>query len=213
VLVPPKGYLQKLRELCTKHGILLIFDEVITGFGRTGSAFGAQEFGVTPDIITCAKGLTNGAVPMGAVFAKRAIHDTFMQGPPGAIELFHGYTYSAHPIACAAGLAAQKIYLGEALFERAKALAPYWSDAVHSLRGRRNVVDLRAYGLVAGIELGAREGAPGARGYDALVAAFNAGLLIRTTGDTIAMSPPLIIERKDVDRIFETLAGIIDRLD
>jgi adenosylmethionine-8-amino-7-oxononanoate aminotransferase len=137
----------------------------------------------------------------------------FMQGPPGAIELFHGYTYSAHPIACAAGLAAQKIYRGEGLFERAKAMAPYWSDAVHSLKGRRNVVDLRAYGMVAGIELAPRDGAPGARGYDALVAAFNAGLLIRTTGDTIAMSPPLIIERKEVDRIFETLAGIIDRLD
>ena len=166
-----------------------------------------------PDMITCAKGLTNGAVPMGAVFAKREIYDAFMQGPPGAIELFHGYTYSAHPIACAAGLAAQQVYRGEGLFERAKALAPYWSDAVHALKGRRNVVDLRAYGMVAGIELSSREGAPGARGYDALVAAFNAGLLIRTTGDTIAMSPPLIIERKEVDRIFETLAGIIDRLD
>jgi beta-alanine--pyruvate transaminase len=213
VLLPPKGYLKRLRELCTKHGILLIFDEVITGFGRTGSAFASQEFDVVPDLITCAKGLTNGAVPMGSVFAKREIYDTFMQGPPGAIELFHGYTYSAHPIACAAGLAAQKIYRDEGLFERARAMAPYWSDAVHSLKGRRNVVDLRAYGMVAGIELSSREGAPGARGYDALVAAFNAGLLIRTTGDTIAMSPPLIIERKEVDRIFETLAGIIDRLD
>jgi beta-alanine--pyruvate transaminase len=213
VLLPPKGYLKRLRELCTKHGILLVFDEVITGFGRTGSAFASQEFDVVPDMITCAKGLTNGAVPMGSVFAKREIYDTFMQGPPGAIELFHGYTYSAHPIACAAGLAAQKIYRGEGLFERAKAMAPYWSDAVHSLKGRRNVVDLRAYGMVAGIELAPRDSAPGARGYAALVAAFNAGLLIRTTGDTIAMSPPLIIERKEVDRIFETLAGIIDRLD
>jgi beta-alanine--pyruvate transaminase len=213
VLLPPKGYLERLREICTKHGILLIFDEVITGFGRTGSAFAAQEFDVVPDLMTCAKGLTNGAVPMGAVFASRGIYDTFMQGPPGAIELFHGYTYSAHPIACAAGLAALKIYRGEGLFERAKAMAPYWSDAVHALKGRRNVVDLRAYGLVAGIEIAPREGAPGARGYDALVAAFNAGLLIRITGDTIAMSPPLTIERKDVDRIFETLAGIIDRLD
>jgi beta-alanine--pyruvate transaminase len=213
VLLPPKGYLKRLRELCTKHGILLVFDEVITGFGRTGSAFAAQEFDVVPDMITCAKGLTNGAVPMGAVLVKREVHDAFMSGPAGAIELFHGYTYSAHPIACAAGLATQKIYRGEDLFGRARAMAPYWSDAVHALKGRRNVVDLRAYGLVAGIELAPREGAPGARGYDALVAAFNAGLLIRTTGDTIAMSPPLIIERKDVDRIFETLAGIIDRLD
>jgi beta-alanine--pyruvate transaminase len=150
---------------------------------------------------------------MGSVFVKREIYDTFMAGPPAAIELFHGYTYSAHPIACAAGLATQRIYRGEGLFERARAMAPYWSDAVHALKGRKNVVDLRAYGLVAGIELAAREGAPGARGYDALVAAFNEGLLIRITGDTIAMSPPLVIERKEVDRIFETLAGIIDRLD
>jgi beta-alanine--pyruvate transaminase len=213
VLIPPRGYLQRLREICDRHGILLIFDEVITGFGRTGSPFAAQEFGVVPDMITLAKGLTNGSVPMGAVLVKRGIYDTFMQGPPGAIELFHGYTYSAHPIACAAGLATQRIYRGDGLFERAKAMAPYWSDAVHALKGRKNVVDLRAYGLVAGIELAPREGVPGARGYDALVAAFNAGLLIRITGDTIAMSPPLIIERKDVDRLFETLAGIIDRLD
>ncbi len=212
VLLPPKGYLKRLRELCTKHGILLIFDEVITGFGRTGSAFAAQEFDVVPDLITCAKGLTNGAVPMGAVLVRREIHDTFMSGPPGAIELFHGYTYSAHPIACAAGLATQKLYR-EGLFDRARAMAPYWGDAVHSLKGRRNVVDLRAYGLVAGIELEPRSGSPGARGYEALVAAFNAGLLIRTTGDTIAMSPPLIIERAEVDRIFETLVTIIDGLD
>ena len=212
VLLPPKGYLKRLRELCTKHGILLIFDEVITGFGRTGSAFAAQEFDVVPDVITLAKGLTNGAVPMGAVIVKREIHDAFMSGPPAAVELFHGYTYSAHPIACAAGLATQKLYR-DGLFERARAMAPYWCDAVHSLKGRRNVVDLRAYGLVAGIELEPRPGSPGARGYDALVAAFNAGILIRTTGDTIAMSPPFIIERAEVDRIFETLATIIDRLD
>ena len=212
VLLPPKGYLKRLRELCTKYGILLIFDEVITGFGRTGSAFAAQEFDVVPDIITCAKGLTNGAVPMGAVIVKREVHDAFMSGPPGSIELFHGYTYSAHPIACAAGLATQKLYR-DGLFERSRAMAPYWSDAVHGLKGRKNVVDLRAYGLVAGIELEPRVGSPGARGYDAMVAAFNAGLLIRTTGDTIAMSPPLIIERAEVDRIFETLAPIIDRLD
>ncbi|MGH8129244.1 MAG: aspartate aminotransferase family protein [Steroidobacteraceae bacterium] len=212
VLLPPKGYLQRLRELCTKHGILLIFDEVITGFGRTGSAFAAQEFGVVPDMMTCAKGLTNGAVPMGAVLVRREIHDTFMAGPLAAIELFHGYTYSAHPVACAAGLATQRLYRA-GLFDRAREMAPYWSDAVHSLKGRRHVVDLRAYGMVAGIELEPRAGAPGARGYDALVAAFNAGLLIRTTGDTIAMSPPLIIERAEVNRIFEILGAIIDRLD
>jgi len=212
VLLPPKGYLERLREICTKHGILLIFDEVITGFGRTGSAFAAQEFGVVPDLMTCAKGLTNGAVPMGAVLVKREIHDTFMSGPPGAIELFHGYTYSAHPIACAAGLATQKLYR-DGLFEQARKMAPYWSDAVHALKGRRHVVDLRAYGLVAGIELESRAGAPGARGYEALVKAFEAGLLIRTTGDTLAMSPPLIIERAQVDRIFEVLTPIIDGLD
>jgi len=214
VLLPPKGYLQKIRQICDKHGILLIFDEVITGFGRLGSPFGAEHFGVLPDLITCAKGLTNGAVPMGAVFARKHIYDAFMESSAeNAIELFHGYTYSAHPIACAAGLATQRIYRDEGLFERVRAIAPYWSDAVHALKGRRNVVDLRAYGLVAGIELSPRDGAPGARAYDALVAAFDAGLLIRITGETIAMSPPFIIERKDIDRIFETLAKIIDRLD
>ncbi len=211
VLMPPVGYLQRLRDICTRHGILLIFDEVITGFGRTGSAFAAQEFGVVPDLITCAKGISNGAVPMGAVLVRGEIHDAFMSGPEGSIELFHGYTFSAHPVACAAALATQRIYRA-GLFEQAKAIAPYWSDAVHSLRGRRHVVDLRAYGLVAGIELEARANAPGARGYEALVAAFEAGLLIRTTGDTIALSPPLIIERADVDRIFATIAAILDRL-
>jgi beta-alanine--pyruvate transaminase len=211
VLMPPVGYLQRLRDICTKHGILLIFDEVITGFGRTGSAFAAQEFGVVPDLITCAKGISNGAVPMGAVLVKRAVYDAFMSGPEGSIELFHGYTFSAHPVACAAALATQRIYRA-GLFEQARALAPYWSDAVHSLKGRRHVVDLRAYGLVAGIELEPRAGAAGARGYEALVAAFEAGLLIRTTGDTIALSPPLIIERAQVDRIFGTIAGILDRL-
>ena len=209
VLLPPKGYLQRLREICTKHGILLIFDEVITGFGRTGAAFAAQEFGVVPDMITCAKALTNGAVPMGAVLVRREIYDAFMSGPQQVIELFHGYTYSAHPVACAAGLAAQRIYR-QGLFEHARDMAPYWSDAVHSLRGRPHVVDLRAYGLVAGIELEPRAGAAGARGYEALVRAFEGGLLIRTTGDTIALSPPLILERADVDRIFETLAAVLD---
>jgi beta-alanine--pyruvate transaminase len=211
VLLPPQGYLQRLRELCTKHGILLIFDEVITGFGRTGSAFAAQEFGVVPDMITCAKGLTNGAVPMGCVFVRGDIHDAFMNGPAGTIELFHGYTYSAHPIACAAGLATQRLYQ-QGLFEHAKAMAPYWSDAVHSLKGGRHIVDLRAYGLVAGIELEPRAGEPGARGYQAMVEAFEAGLLIRTTGDTIALSPPLVLERADVDRIFQTLAKVIEGL-
>ncbi len=211
VLLPPKGYLQRLREICTKHGILLIFDEVITGFGRTGSAFAAQEFGVVPDLMTCAKGLTNGAVPMGCVLVRREIYDAFMNGPEGTIELFHGYTYSAHPVACAAGLATQRLYRA-GLFDHARAMAPYWNDAVQALKGRRHVIDLRAYGLIAGIELEPRAGAPGARGYEVLVQAFEAGLLIRTTGDTIAMSPPLILERADVDRIFETLATVIDRV-
>ncbi|HUG03636.1 MAG TPA: aspartate aminotransferase family protein [Steroidobacteraceae bacterium] len=212
VLLPPQGYLQRLRDICTKHGILLIFDEVITGFGRTGSAFASQEFGVVPDMMTCAKGLTNGAVPMGAVLVKREIHDAFMSGPPGTIELFHGYTYSAHPVACAAGLATQRLYRA-GLFEQARSMAPYWSDAVHALKGRRHVIDLRAYGLVAGIELEPRAGAPGARGYEALVRAFEAGVLVRTTGDTIALSPPLIVERTQIDRIFEVLASIIDGLE
>jgi beta-alanine--pyruvate transaminase len=211
VLLPPRGYLQRLREICTKHGILLIFDEVITGFGRTGSAFAAQEFGVVPDMMTCAKGLTNGAIPMGAVLVRREIYEAFMTGPEQAIELFHGYTYSAHPVACAAGLATQRLYRA-GLFDRARELAPYWENAVHSLKGRRHVVDLRAYGLVAGIELEPRADKPGARGYDALVAAFEKGLLVRTTGDTIALSPPLIIERAQIDRIFETLAAVIDGL-
>jgi len=211
VLLPPRGYLERLREICTRHGILLIFDEVITGFGRTGSAFAAQEFGVVPDMMTCAKGLTNGAVPMGAVLVRREIYDAFMTGPEQAIELFHGYTYSAHPVACAAGLATQRIYR-QGLFEHARSLAQYWDDAVHSLKGRRNVIDLRSYGFVAGIELEPRAGAPGARGYEALVAAFENGLLMRTTGDTIALSPPLIIERADIERIFETLAAVVDHV-
>jgi beta-alanine--pyruvate transaminase len=211
VLLPPKGYLQRLREICTKHGILLIFDEVITGFGRTGCAFAAQEFGVVPDMITCAKGLTNGAVPMGCVFVQRGIHDAFMNGPEGTIELFHGYTYSAHPVACAAGLATQRLYR-DGLFDRARVMAPHWDDAVHSLKGRRHVLDLRAYGLVAGIELEPRAGAPGARGYEVMVQCFQAGVLVRTTGDTVALSPPLIVERAQVDRIFETLASIIERV-
>ncbi len=211
MLLPPVGYLQRLRDICTKHGILLIFDEVITGFGRTGSAFAAQEFGVVPDLITCAKGITNGAVPMGAVLVRHEIYDTFMSGPEGSIELFHGYTFSAHPVACAAGLATQRIYR-QGLFEQAKALAPYWSDAVHSLKGRRHVVDLRAYGLVAGIELEPRANAPGARGFTAFLNSYEQGIMIRTTGDTIAMSPPLIVERAHVDRIFGTIASILDQL-
>jgi beta-alanine--pyruvate transaminase len=209
VLIPPKGYLQRLRELCTKHGIILIFDEVITGFGRTGSAFGAQEFDVTPDIITCAKGLTNGSVPMGAVIVKKEIHDAFMVGPEAAVELFHGYTYSSHPTACAAGLATLEIYEREGIFERVKSIAPYWENAVHSLKGLPGVVDIRNYGLVAAVEYEPIAGSPGKRGFDTFLKAFDAGILVRAAGDITAMSPPLIIEKPQIDQLVETLGKVI----
>jgi beta-alanine--pyruvate transaminase len=209
VLIPPKGYLQRLREICTKHGIILIFDEVITGFGRTGSAFGAQEFGVTPDIITCAKGLTNGSVPMGAVIVKKEIHDAFMVGPEAAVELFHGYTYSSHPTACAAGLATLDIYEREGIFERVKSISPYWENAVHSLKGLPGVVDIRNYGLVAAIEYEPIAGSPGKRGFDTFLRAFDAGILVRAAGDITALSPPLIIEKPQIDQLIETLGRVI----
>jgi beta-alanine--pyruvate transaminase len=209
VLIPPKGYLQRLREICTKHGIILIFDEVITGFGRTGSAFGAQEFGVTPDIITCAKGLTNGSVPMGAVIVKKEIHDAFMVGPEAAVELFHGYTYSSHPTACAAGLATLAIYEREGIFERVKSISPYWENAVHSLKGLPGVVDIRNYGLVAAIEYEPIAGSPGKRGFDTFLKAFDAGILVRAAGDITALSPPLIIEKPQIDQLIETLGKVI----
>ncbi|HEX6571964.1 MAG TPA: aspartate aminotransferase family protein [Steroidobacteraceae bacterium] len=212
VLIPPKGYLQGLREICTKHGILLIFDEVITGFGRLGAPFGAQYFGVTPDMITMAKGLTNGAVPMGAVAASMKIYETFMQGPEGAIELFHGYTYSAHPVACAAGLATQEIYRKEGLLTRAAELSTCWADCVHSLRGLPHVIDLRNLGLIGAIELDPIPGKPGARGYQTFVRAFEKGLLVRVTGDIIALSPPLIIEKSHVEQVFGTLAETLREL-
>ncbi len=209
VLLPPVGYLQKLREICTKHGILLIFDEVITGFGRLGAPFAAGYFGVVPDMITMAKGLTNGALPMGAVAVRREVHDAFMTGPEGAIELFHGYTYSAHPVACAAGLATQQIYRREGLLTRATEMADYWADAVHSLKGLPHVIDLRNLGLIGAIELESIPGKPGARAFDVFVRAFEAGLLIRTTGDIIALSPPLIIERSHIDELFGKLAALL----
>ena len=209
VLIPPKGYLARLREICTRHGILLIFDEVITGFGRLGAPFGATYFGVTPDLVTMAKGLTNGAVPMGAVAASRAIYDTFMQGPEGAIELFHGYTYSAHPVACAAGIATQEIYRKEGLLTRARDVANDWADGVHSLKGLPHVIDLRNLGLIGAIELEPIAGKPGARGYAAFIKAFENGLLIRVTGDIIALSPPLIIEKTHIDQVFTQLAEVL----
>jgi beta-alanine--pyruvate transaminase len=209
VILPPKGYLQKLRAICNKHGILLIFDEVITGFGRLGSAFGAQHFDVIPDIITAAKGLTNGAIPMGAVFVRKGIYDTFMQGPEGSIELFHGYTYSAHPVACAAGLAALDIYEREQLLTRGQELSAYWEQAAHSLKGEPHVIDIRNVGLIAGVELAPREGAVGARGFETFKKMFEAGVLARVTGDTLAFSPPLIIQKAQIDELFGTLKSVL----
>ena len=208
VLLPPRGYLARIRELCDRHGLLLIFDEVITGFGRTGSPFASQEFGITPDLITCAKGLTNGCVPMGAVIAKKAIYDAFMQGPDG-IELFHGYTYSAHPVACAAGIATLDIYAREGLLTRAKSLAKDWEDAAHALREAPHVIDVRNYGLILGLELEPIAGKPGARGFDVYAKCFERGLLVRQTGDILALSPPLIIEPAQIQQIFETLAAVL----
>ena len=212
VLVPPQGYLQRLRDICTRHGILLIFDEVITGFGRTGNPFAAQTFGVIPDIITAAKGLTNGCVPMGAVLVRQDIHDTFMQGPEHLIEFFHGYTYSAHPLACAAGIATLDTYADEGLLTRAKELEAYFAQGVHSLKAAPNVIDVRNIGLVGGIELAPREGAPGLRAFEVFLDCFANGLLVRTTGDTVALSPPLIIEQSQIDQVIETLGAAIRRV-
>ncbi|MCU0837254.1 MAG: aspartate aminotransferase family protein [Rhodospirillales bacterium] len=209
VLIPPKGYLERLRALCDQHGILLIFDEVITGFGRLGAAFAAEYFGVRPDLLTCAKGMTNGAVPMGGVAVRREIYDAFMQGPEIAIELFHGYTYSGHPLAAAAALATLDVYRDEGLFERAAALAPYWQEAVHSLNGVPHVIDVRNLGLVAGIELAPIPGQPTRRAFDVFLACYEQGVLIRTTGDIIALSPPLIIDKPEIDRLIDTIASAL----
>ncbi len=211
VIVPPQGYLKRLREICDRHGILLIFDEVITGFGRLGKPFGAQHFDVVPDMITAAKGLSNGAIPMGAVFVRKGIYDAFMDGPESAIELFHGYTYSGHPVACAAGLAALDIYEQEGLFTRAAELADYWEDAAHSLRGLPWVKDIRNQGLIAGIELESLPDQPGERAYQVFLDCFEKGVLIRASGDTIALSPPLIIEKSQIDELFSTLAEVLKR--
>ena len=209
VLVPPTGYLQRLRELCDKHGILLIFDEVITGFGRLGTDFGAERLGVTPDIMTMAKGLTNAAVPMGAVATSNEVFDTVVNGSPAGIELFHGYTYSGHPLASAAAIATLALHREEDLPGRARAIEPYWQEAAHSLRSAPGVVDIRDFGLIAGIELAPREGKPGARAMDVFRKCFDDGVLIRVTGDIIALSPPLIVEKPHVDRIMGTLSDAI----
>jgi beta-alanine--pyruvate transaminase len=212
VLVPPVGYLERLRAITERHGILLIFDEVITGFGRLGAPFAANALGIVPDIMTVAKGLTNGAVPMGAAFVRAGLYDVLMHQSAPGIELFHGYTYSGHPLAAAAGLGALEVYRGEGLFDRAASLAPQWEAAVHSLRGLPHVIDIRNLGLVAGIELEPRPNLPTARAFDIFLDCFNQGVLIRTTGDTIALSPPLIIEPGQIDQLVSTVATAIRRV-
>jgi len=212
VLIPPQGYLQRLREICDRHGILLIFDEVITGFGRTGAAFGAQRFGVTPDLMALAKGLTNGAVPMGAVLARNSIHDVFMNGPEHLIEFFHGYTYSAHPLACAAAIGTLETYEAEGLLTRATELEAGFAEAVHGLRGEPNVIDVRNFGLVAGIELAPRAGEPGKRAFEAFLDCYQQGVLVRTTGDTIALSPSLIVEPGHIDEMVGAIRNALRRL-
>jgi beta-alanine--pyruvate transaminase len=211
VLVPPQGYLQRLREICDRHGILLIFDEVITGFGRTGQPFAAQTFGVTPDLMTLAKGITNGCVPMGAVLARQSVHDAFMNGPEHLIEFFHGYTYSAHPLACAAGIATLDTYAEEGLLTRAAELQGYFAECLHSLKGEPNVIDIRNIGLVGGVELSAMPGEPTKRAFNIFLDLYEKGLLLRTTGDIVAISPPLIIERAQIDQIVDMLRGAIRR--
>lgn len=211
VILPPKGYLERLRATADKYGILLIFDEVITGFGRLGTPFAVNYFGVVPDLITAAKGLTNGAIPMGAVFSSRKVHDGLMTGPENAIELFHGYTYSGHPVACAAGLATLEIYAEEDLLTRGADLAEHWQEALHSLKDAPNVIDIRNLGLVGAVELSPRDGAPGTRAYDVFVDCFQKGLLIRVTGDVIALSPPLIVEKEQIDTIISILGDALKR--
>ncbi len=211
VLIPPKGYLEKLRAICDKHGLLLIFDEVITGFGRLGAPFAAQYFNVTPDIMTLAKGLNNGAVPMGAVVCKNEIYDTVVNNAPAtAIEFFHGYTYTGHPLACAAACATLDLYQEEKMFERAAQLAPHFEQEIHKLDGHKHVKDVRNLGLVGGIELHSRDGQIGARAYETFVKCYQEGVLIRVTGDIIAISPPLIINEAQISEIFDTIAKVLD---
>jgi beta-alanine--pyruvate transaminase len=211
VLVPPQGYLQRLREICDRHGILLIFDEVITGFGRTGQPFAAQTFGVTPDLMAVAKGLTNGAVPMGAVIARQSVHDAFMTGAENLIEFFHGYTYSAHPLACAAGLATLDTYAEEGLLTRAAEMSACFAQGLHSLKGEPHVIDVRNIGLVGGIELQPIDGAPTRRAFGIFLDCWEQGLMVRSTSDIIALSPPLIAQPSHIDQMIETLRSAIRR--
>ena len=214
VLIPPVGYLQRLREICDKYGLLLIFDEVITGFGRTGHAFAAETFGVIPDMITFAKGVTNATIPLSGVLVRPAIHDAIVNNaPPGMVELFHGYTYSGHPVATAAAEATLGLYHEEKLFERARELAPYFENAAHALKGSRHVIDIRNYGMMAGIELDPRPGKPGARAFEVFLRCFEKGVLIRVTGDIIALSPPLIIEKAQIDQLADTIAKVLKTID
>lgn len=209
VILPPVGYLQRLREITRKHGILLIFDEVITGFGRVGAPFASQRWGVTPDLMTVAKGLTNGAIPMGAVLLDGELQEALMQGPEGQIEFFHGYTYSGHPVAAAAALATLDIYAREGLLTRAAELEAYWQEALHSLAGHPNVIDIRNTGLVGAVHLASRDNAPGSRGYEVFERSFWDGLMVRCTGDIIALSPPLTIEREQIDRLVDILGNAL----
>lgn len=212
VLLPPKGYLQRLREICDKHGILLIFDEVITAYGRLGAMTAAERFGVTPDIITTAKGLTNGVIPMGAVIVSDKIYNSAMENADAPMELFHGYTYSASPIACATAMAALDVYEQDNLFARVDMLAPHWEARLHGLSEHPNVIDVRNMGLVGAIELAPRDGKIGARGMEAMKRAWAAGLMVRVTGDTIALSPPLIINEDQIDHLFNVLGVILKEL-
>ncbi len=213
VLVPPKGYLQRLREICTRHGILLVFDEVITGFGRLGASFAAERFGVQPDMIACAKGMTNAAVPCGGCFVSKEIYDAFMSGPEPGIELFHGYTYSGHPLAAAAGIATLEVYREEGLFDRARDMSAYFEEAAHSLKGAPHVIDVRNLGLAAAIELEPRPGAPTRRASDVFQHCFDNGALVRTVGDTVCVAPALVVERDQIDAIFESVADALKSVD
>ncbi len=209
-LPPPKGYLKRLRQICDKYGILLIFDEVITGFGRLGYAFAAERYGVVPDMICFAKGITSGTVPMGGVVVRKGIHDAFMKGPDHAVELFHGYTYSAHPLACAAALATLDLYAKEDLFGRARALEAKWADAMHALKGLPNVLDIRTIGLVAAFDLASKPDAVGKRGFDGMDHAFHReGLMLRVAGDTLVAAPPLIVSEDQIGEIADKVGKAI----
>ncbi len=213
VLIPPKGYLTRLAAICAKHDILLICDEVITAFGRLGAAFGSDYFGIKPDMITAAKGMTNGTIPMGAVFVTSKIYDAFMTGPEEVIDFFHGYTYSGHPMACAASIGTLDTYQEEGLLTRAGDLAAYWEGRLHALAGLPHIIDIRNIGLIGAIEFKPAPDQPGRRAYERFVRAFEAGLLVRQTGDIIALSPPLIISRNEIDQLFDTLTKVLKSAD